>query len=297
MPMDNTVLSPPVAASDHRDPHWETESFDPGAYLARVGYAGPRTATVATLHALHRAHQTAIAFENIDVALGREVSLDLADIQHKLVRSGRGGYCFEQNLLYAAALEHFGLPVTRLLARVRQGRSTVRYRAHTTLLVTAEDRLFLTDVGFGAEGPLTPLPLADGATAGSGGFHWRLVREGDQWVLQTLHDDGWFDLYAFRMERHYAVDFDVSNYYTAHHERSTFTGKLVAMRGDGRVQRTLTNSRLLTRHADGSAEQAHLTGDEVIDALRETFAIRLSDPDARLLRQRLSTTFSSPLEA
>ncbi|MFJ4330588.1 MULTISPECIES: arylamine N-acetyltransferase [unclassified Streptomyces] len=297
MAKDDTVLiSEPPAAHPDESP-WGGHLLDLDAYLERTGYTGPRAATLACLRSVARAHLAAIPFENVDVALGRDVSLDLADIQHKLVRSGRGGYCFEHNLLFAAVLERFGLPVTRLLARVRQGRPTVRYRAHTTLLVEAEGRTYLTDVGFGAEGPLAPLPLAHCATVTVGGFRWRLVREGDQWVLQSLHDDGWFDLYSFRLERHHSVDFDVSNFYTAHHPRSTFTGKLVAMRGDEAVQRTLTNGSLHLRHADGRTELVHLSADEAIEALRETFAVRLGDSDARSLKERLSTSFSSVQEA
>ncbi|QNP74064.1 arylamine N-acetyltransferase [Streptomyces roseirectus] len=292
MATDHTVLTPAAPA----DPQWGGDLLDLDAYLARVGHAGPLTATRTTLDALHRAHRAAIAFENVDVALERGVSLELTDIQRKLVTGGRGGYCFEHNLLFAAALERLGLPVTRHLARVRQGRKTVRYRAHTTLLVEAGGETLLADVGFGAESPLAPLPLADGATHTEGGFAWRVVREDDQWVLQSLHDDGWFDLYAFRLERHHAVDFDVSNHYTAHHPRSTFTGKLVAMRGDAVSQQTLLNTELTTRHTDGAGERRELGAAGAVRALREIFGVRLTDTDARLLTQRLSTTFASPQE-
>ncbi|WP_416972941.1 arylamine N-acetyltransferase family protein [Streptomyces sp. 4F14] len=288
MATDRTALTP----SPPRDPQWGGHLLDLDAYLARIGHP----TTPVTPESLHRAHKAAIAFENVDVALERGISLGLPHIQRKLVASGRGGYCFEHNLLLAAALEATGVPVTRLLARVRQGKKLIRYRAHTTLLVDIDGETHLADVGFGAESLLAPLPLVDGATHTEGGFTWRLVREGEDWVLQALHDDGWFDLYAFRPELHHAVDFDVSNHYTATHPRSTFTGKLVAMRGDGHSQQTLVNSRLTTRYADGPTEQADLSGDEVIRALRETFAIRLADSDARLLTRRLSTTFARPQE-
>ncbi|MGW5674891.1 arylamine N-acetyltransferase family protein [Streptomyces sp. NPDC003860] len=297
MAKDHTLLDFQAAAADPIDAQWGTHLLDVDAYLARVGHPGPRSPSTAALFALHRAHKETVSFENVDVALGREVSLELPDVQRKLVTAGRGGYCFEHNLLFAGALERLGLSVTRLLARVRQGRSTVRYRAHTTLLVIADGELFLSDVGFGAEGLLEPLPLVDGATSTVGGFRWQVVREDDQWVLRTLRSDGWFDLYSFRLERHHSVDFDVSNYYTAHHPRSTFTGKLVAMRGDAESQQTLTNSTLRTRHADGRMDLAQLSGEEAVRALRETFAIRLEEPDALRLEQLLSTTFRSRQEA
>ena len=47
--------------------------------------------------------------------------LDLASLWKKLVIDQRGGYCFEQNTLFAAVLEAIGFPVRRLAARVRMG--------------------------------------------------------------------------------------------------------------------------------------------------------------------------------
>jgi N-hydroxyarylamine O-acetyltransferase len=67
----------------------------------------------------HRAHLTSIPFENLDPWSGRPVSLDLVDVERKLVAERQGGYCFEQNLLLAAALEQLGYEVELLLARAR----------------------------------------------------------------------------------------------------------------------------------------------------------------------------------
>ena len=96
-----------------------SETFDLDAYFGRIGYAGPRAADMATLQAIQALHPAAIAFENLDPLLGRPVRLDLASIQQKLIGTRRGGYCFEQNTLLAAALEALGFKVTRLAARVR----------------------------------------------------------------------------------------------------------------------------------------------------------------------------------
>jgi len=82
-----------------------TEALDLDAYLARIGYDGGVDPTVETLAALHRAHVLSIPFENLDILLGRPIRLDLASLQAKLIRARRGGYCFEQNSLFAAVLE------------------------------------------------------------------------------------------------------------------------------------------------------------------------------------------------
>jgi N-hydroxyarylamine O-acetyltransferase len=78
-------------------------AFDLGAYLERIG-----ASTASGIKDIHRAHALAIPFENLDPRRGVPVSLETEDLQRKLVGRRRGGYCFEQNLLLAAALEALG---------------------------------------------------------------------------------------------------------------------------------------------------------------------------------------------
>ncbi len=95
---------PSMHCSDRASMSEDDGSLDLDAYLRRIEYAGERAPSRATLDALHLAHATHIPFENLDILLGRPIRLDLASLQAKLVAGRRGGYCFEQNLLFAAAL-------------------------------------------------------------------------------------------------------------------------------------------------------------------------------------------------
>jgi N-hydroxyarylamine O-acetyltransferase len=70
------------------------------------------------LRAIHQKHPDAIVFENIDVLLGKAISLDPADVDAKLIAAGRGGYCYEQNGLFKRVLTALGFEVTGLMARV-----------------------------------------------------------------------------------------------------------------------------------------------------------------------------------
>ena len=65
--------------------------IDLARYLARIGYSGPRAASLDVLRALSQAHMGAIPFENLDVLLGRPIALDLPALEAKLVSGGRGG--------------------------------------------------------------------------------------------------------------------------------------------------------------------------------------------------------------
>ena len=91
-------------------------TLDLDAYLRRIDYGGALEPTLPALQALHLAHATHIPFENLDILLGRSIRLDLASLQAKLVAGGRGGYCFEQNTLFTAALRALGFDVTLLAA-------------------------------------------------------------------------------------------------------------------------------------------------------------------------------------
>jgi N-hydroxyarylamine O-acetyltransferase len=46
------------------------------AYLARIGYEGPRAATLQSLRDLHRCHLLSIPYENLDISLGIPLMLD-----------------------------------------------------------------------------------------------------------------------------------------------------------------------------------------------------------------------------
>jgi N-hydroxyarylamine O-acetyltransferase len=124
------------------------DAFDQDAWLARIAYAGSRAPTLETLQALIYAHSTAIAYESIDVLLNRPPKLDLGSLQSKMILGGRGGYCFEQNMLFRGGLRSMGYNVTSLQARVVRGLeiNAPRPMMHMVLLVDLPEAPFLADV-------------------------------------------------------------------------------------------------------------------------------------------------------
>ena len=134
--------------------------LDLDAYLKRIGYSGPRNSTLETLRALQLKHPLAIPFENLDTLTGRPVKLDVTSLERKLVHSRRGGYCFEQNLLFKHVLTSLGFDVTALAARVVWERpAEVRARTHMVLLVALDGRRYICDVGFGGLTATAPIEL------------------------------------------------------------------------------------------------------------------------------------------
>lgn len=123
-----------------------------GDYLRRVAYSGPVNADLQTLTALLRAHVCSVPFENLDVQLGRVLNIALEAAYDKIVRRGRGGWCYEQNGLFCWALSEIGFDVTRVAAAVmRQERGEIATANHLCLLVKVPGDAadYLVDVGFG----------------------------------------------------------------------------------------------------------------------------------------------------
>jgi N-hydroxyarylamine O-acetyltransferase len=227
--------------------------LDLDAYLARTGGPGPLAATLEGLVALHRAHCAAIPFENLDILLGRPIELELDALQAKLVRARRGGYCFEQNTLFRAALEAVGFRVTPLAARVRAGASRIRARTHMLLKVDLPERPFVADVGFGSDGLVHPIALAEGSETWVGFMGHRLRREGEGWwVLQGNDGSGWSDLYAFTLEPHHPIDFVMANHFTSTWPRSSFVLNLTAQRSWPEKRVVLRNRDLVVRESRAS---------------------------------------------
>ncbi|MEH0108203.1 arylamine N-acetyltransferase [Tersicoccus sp. MR15.9] len=244
---------------------WETEDIDVDAYLRRIGVERDAP-TLDLLERIHAAHVGAFPFSNVDVLLGQHPGVAPAAIMDKLVRRGRGGYCFEHAQLMAAALADLGYPVIRRLGRVHAPENG---RTHLTLHVDVGGTTYLTDPGFGLS--ITgPLEVADGAErrewAGvfslhrlqiDGVEHWALRRNGE---LQHLTD-------VLRV-----VPRDVrSAHLTTSTDAvgSTFLRRLVVSRYTDEGHVTITESTRTTRRPGRDTVLERLGPREAVDAVRE----------------------------
>jgi N-hydroxyarylamine O-acetyltransferase len=244
------------------------------AYRRRVGLASLPPATPAGLRALHEAHVSAIPFENLDVLQGRPIALDLASLQAKLVAARRGGYCFEQNTLFAAVLERLGFRVTRLAARVLSGTTEVRARTHLLLQVAFDDGEMIADVGFGGEGLVHPLALRHGRETYLGGLGYRLREEPKgTWVLQGNLTGEWSPFYAFTREPQDPADYEMANHFTSTFPRSPFLLNLTVQRSWPDRRLILRNRELLLREGRTVRASAVRDPEHLLEVLREQFGL------------------------
>jgi N-hydroxyarylamine O-acetyltransferase len=258
-------------------------SFDQDAWLNRIGYRGSRAPTLETLRRLVDAHSSAISYESIDVLLDRPPQLDIKSLQAKMIAKRRGGYCFEQNVLFRAGLRSLGFDITSLQARVVRGLAidAPRPMLHMILQVNLSEGAYLADVGFGNLAPTAPMKLSPDLEQKTPHEVMRFIRMGDELTLQARLGERWSHIYRVVLLPRVDAEYEICNWFTASHPESPYRSNLIAARpGPGKTRVTLFNARLTVRHANGEAERRTLeTSSEYRDVLRETFGLELSDAD------------------
>ena len=269
--------------------------IDLTAYFGRIGFDGPArpAPTLDTLRALHLLHPQAIPFENLDVLLGRPVRLDLESIQRKLVAGGRGGYCYEHNLLFRSVLQTLGFRVRSFAGRVLWGRdgSSMPPRAHMLLLTDLDEGTFLTDVGFGGMTLSAPLALQTGLEQITPHGAFRLDDAGSDapgYILQALVNGAWTPVYRFDLDPQYDADYEMSNHFVSTYPQSIFLHNLLAARLAPGKRYGLLNRRLSVHDEHAGSEHRELTDVADLRGVLETeLGIRLPDDaglDAALAR-------------
>lgn len=283
-----------------------TTTTDPRftSYLARIGLATAPKADAVGLLEILAAHRQAIAFENLDIPLGRGIAVDSDGVFAKLVERRRGGYCFEQNRLFSDMLAALGLANRPLLARVwlQNTPGQIPPRTHVLLLVELDGGEWIADAGFGGSF-VPPLPLIDGAegrTPDGAAHRLRKLRPEDglagEWLLERAgpvaatdgrsapHED-WQPQYSFELGQVAPVDLEQANHWTSTRPETRFTTLHVVSRvlPDGFAA---MSDRRLTIYRGGETEfRAIEDATAYAEVLRDVFGLDI--PASELARLRI----------
>jgi N-hydroxyarylamine O-acetyltransferase len=218
------------------------------------------------------------------------VRLDPVSLQEKLVQKGRGGWCYEHNLLFSYVLRSLGFRVTWLAARVlwNAPEGVVPARSHMLVRVDLNGKVYIADVGFGGLTLTAPLRLEADVEQHTPHGPFRLIRAGDEFVQQAKVQDTWQTLYRFALHEQVLADYEVSNWYLSHHPESIFTTGIIAARPDADRRYALRNNELAVHFLNGQTERKTLANAaELRQALEGPFRITLPDSpelDAALQR-------------
>jgi N-hydroxyarylamine O-acetyltransferase len=258
------------------------DSFAPDldAYFARTGYTGSREPTLATLHAVTFHHATAIPFENLDVLLGRGISLAPEAIFRKLVTGRRGGYCFEQNNLLLLVLRALGYRVTPIGARVRWQipRDIMPARTHLFLRVHLAEGDWLTDVGMGGSSLTGAIPLEFGRELPTPHETRRLDRDASGRMFhQMWNGTEWMDCCEFTLDVMHPIDCEVANWWTSASPASHFKTAVIAGRACRDGTRKAIRGGVFNHRRGGEilAEETITPGSRLLAILSEHFGLHL----------------------
>lgn len=242
------------------------------------------------LKKIHQLHPKHITFENLDTFTGKTPSLQADTIFNKLVTDHRGGYCYEQNLLFKDVLESLGFSIKMHLARVvwgsRDGSGTAR--SHMMLTTEIEGMHYLVDVGFGSMTLTAPILLKPDIVQETPNGQFRLINENGFYRLEVLKEE-WLPIYKFSLEEAEFSDLEMANWYIATGLDSVFRKFLMITRVDEEARYALFNTTFNIRWNDGRKENSDISDkDQLVFILKTYFNLHdLSDELLKMTYEKL----------
>ncbi|PFK37451.1 arylamine N-acetyltransferase [Bacillus cereus] len=235
------------------------------------------------LHATARA----IPFENLDIIQGTVKEISRENLQEKVLVHNRGGLCYELNPTMYYFLKDCGFDVHLVSGTVYHAASNTWAvdSGHVATVLKHNAELYLIEVGFGSNLPLSPVPFT-GEMVHSVTGDYRIRKETTEkgiYILEMRKNNKFLDAdssqdwtlgYAFYIE---AVDerkLNDAQKTIVEHEDSPFNKVplTVKLTSDGHA--TLTkDSFTVTKQGKQSKEE--ITKEQYLDLLHTTFGIKL----------------------
>ncbi|KAE8344319.1 hypothetical protein BDV24DRAFT_148920 [Aspergillus arachidicola] len=267
------------------------------------------TLDLSFLSRLQGYHVSAIPYENLSLHYAKsvKVSLDVAELHKKLVQRRRGGYCMENNILFHHVLLFLGFEVYLAgarLFRVGDGRlAGWSGWEHSVNIVTLGPQRYLVDVGYGGNGPRSPLPLIGGPVHENIGTQtMRLAYEPlpgsrqRQWIYYTRNaeDQPWIHNYAFTEMEFFQRDFEVMNFFTSCHSDCFLASHLLVVKylreGDEVYGKIVLDDDKIKKNEGGKnvLVQTCMTERARVEALKDLFGIELTEEEQNGIQGRMS---------
>ena len=238
--------------------------------------------TLETLRRLHRAHVERIAFENIDIQLGRPQGIGPEESIERIL-SGRGGYCFNLNNAFASLLTALGYDVTlhrgQINGSLERAKATAdEYGTHIALTAVIDGERWSIDVGL-ANSHHEPIPLREGVHV-QGPFTFRLQ------ALPEVGPDAWRFFTDPVQTTFHSMDFtlaparweDFSEYHVelSTSPQSGFVQTCEIFRRDALGTDFILNDELTRDDADGRSTRILTSADEWFTVAEDLFHLNLS---------------------
>jgi N-hydroxyarylamine O-acetyltransferase len=225
-----------------------------------------------------------VPYENLDVQLGRPVTIERPPIFDKIVGRRRGGWCYEMNGMLGWALGELGFRVTRATGAVmREMFGADSDSNHLVLRVELPEGVWLADAGFG-DGSLDPIRVEEGAFS-SNGFAYRLSRVDGDWWRMHHHSQGGPKSFDFNLAPADEGKLAARCARLQVAPDSTFVLNLLCFRQREGCVEALRGRVLRTVRPDGVQEKLLGSAEELVATLKNTFGLDV--PEAASLWPRV----------
>ena len=245
-------------------------------YLSRIGINSPQNTNLQTLIALHKSHILNVPFENLDIHLGREITLDLEKFYTKIVLNNRGGFCYELNGSFYNLLSNLGYKAKMISARVANSKGDFgKEFDHMAIIVKLDDE-WLVDVGFG-DSFIGPVKLELGLPQKQYGIFYKIIKHDEDYFKLQKSSDGekYIDQYIFKLDERALSDYAEMCIHNQTSPTTMFTQKRICTMAtkDGRI--TLSDLELI-RTIDGEKTESILNNEnEFQECLKTYFKINI----------------------
>ncbi|XP_074523082.1 arylamine N-acetyltransferase, pineal gland isozyme NAT-10-like [Halichoeres trimaculatus] len=270
-------------------------------YFKRIGFTGSsHKPDVETLKLIHKQHVMTVPFENLSMHCGERIVMDLEMIFNKIVRCNRGGWCLENNYLFGWVLREIGYDCTTLNSKVfiASANEYSPLESHLIHKVVIDGKAYIADVSYGMSTQVwEPLELISGKDQHQGPGVFRLINQGDSWVLEKtsrkpkilnpdfaksslINRSDTYPIHRFTLEHHEPDSFLYINDYLQTDPASLFINKSICCLQTPTGFRSLigwTYSEVTFKPEEGVDyyDMRNIKEEEVDQVLREKFNIHL----------------------
>lgn len=246
------------------------------AYLKRIGITKKRKPDLDFLTELQNRHLLSIPFENLDIVpLRRPFSIDTEKFIKKIVSDNRGGFCYENNAVFGAALESLGYNITYLSAGVMNDKGEFGPEFdHMTLLVHL-DTDHLVDVGFG-DSSRVPLPMNGELRTDVSGTYRVHNNVSDVFYLEKLEEEVWKPQYKFTLKPRTLSEYEAMCRYHQTSPDSPFTSKSLCTIATTDGRNTVSGMNFAITSGLQKTERVLSSEEEWEEVLKSQFGVTIS---------------------
>jgi N-hydroxyarylamine O-acetyltransferase len=256
-------------------------------YLAHIGAAEVGPPSVEALALLQARHLERVVFENLEIQRGRPTTVDYAESAERIVKRGRGGYCFHLNGAFGLLLEALGYDVTRRRGTVQPPPAMPPSRNVNHLVVLVHglptgdhpEGTWWAEVGFG-DGCVLPLALRAGMERDDPYATYELrpspIYAGG-WRMVQGEGDGIIDIDT---EVPRAGEIAAAHEHLSSSPESRFVRTTTVQRRDARGADVLRARTLSRAERDGTRTRLLADESEWFGALADVFGLELPEIEA-----------------